>query len=297
MYQAKGGVASATEVLIEIGHAGIATVTLNRPQCHNAFYPEMSMAIADALEDLDGREDVRVVVLSGAGKSFCAGGDIAHMKSTIGFTRRQNLLEARQVTRMFYVLHGMTKPTVAKVRGAARGGGVGLVAACNIAICSDDANFRLSEVRVGMVPAMIAPFVVAAIGERQATRYFLSGEQFGADDARRVGLVHAVVPGDALDGAVDRLTDELRQGAPGALSATKLEVRAAARNGIRTAGIGAAARTIAKTRVGSEAQEGLRAFLEKRKPEWNSGAARPAKSRRTQSTRVRTLPASTRDQP
>jgi methylglutaconyl-CoA hydratase len=136
-----------------------------------------------------------------------------------------------------------------------------------------------------MVPAMISPFVVKAIGERHATRYFLSGEQFGADDARRIGLVHAVVPDGELDRAVERLADELRQGAPGAMAATKLEVRAAARDGIRPAGIGAAARMIAKTRVGSEAQEGLRAFLEKRKPDWNSGTAQPEKLKRARSSR------------
>jgi methylglutaconyl-CoA hydratase len=272
-------------ILVGIDARGVATLSLNRPERHNAFDPDMSAEICAALESLDVLPRVRVVILTGEGRSFCSGGDIGHMRRTINFTRAQNYRASRQVTRMFYVLRGMRKPTVAKVRGAVRGGGVGLIAACDIAVSASDATYRLSEVRVGMVPAMISPFMVAAIGERQATRYLLSAELFGADEALRVGLVQAVVPDDELDRAVERLTDELRQGAPGALSATKLEVRAAARNGIRPAGIGAAARTIAKTRVGREAQEGLRAFLEKRKPDWNSGEAQPGKPKRTQSTR------------
>ena len=256
------------EVLVEIDEMGVATVTLNRPERHNAFYPEMSVEISAVLERLDASPEVRAVVLAGRGASFCAGGDIAHMRSTIDFSRAQNYKESLQVTRMFYVLHAMTKPTVAKVRGAVRGGGVGLVAACDIAICAQGTTFRLSEVRVGMVPAMISPFVVAAIGERHASRYFLSGQQFGADEAMRIGLVHDVVAPDALDHVVADLLVDLRQGGPQALAASKREIRKAAAEGITAAGIGKSARTIAMTRIAAEAQEGLHAFLEKRKPAW-----------------------------
>lgn len=268
---------SAHEVLVEVDAQGIATVTLNRPERHNAFYPAMGVEISKVLERLDASPAVRAVVLTGKGASFCAGGDIEHMRSTIGFTKTQNYEESLQVTRMFYVLHAMSKPTVAKVRGAVRGGGVGLVAACDIAVCTQDATFRLSEVRVGMVPAMISPFVVAAIGERQACRYFLSGEQFGAEEARRIGLVHEVVAPDQLDSVVDVLTSELRQGGPQALAGSKREIRKAAAEGIRPANIGMSARTIANTRIGAEAQEGLHAFLEKRKPEWVRRASKEEK--------------------
>lgn len=258
-------------VLVDVDDLGAATVTLNRPERHNAFDPDMSVEVGAALERLDASPDVRVVILTGQGRSFCAGGDIEHMRRTIHFSKTQNYRASYQVTRMFHVLRAMSKPTVAKVRGAVRGGGVGLVAACDIAISSSDATFRLSEVRVGMVPAMISPFVVAAVGERHASRYFLSAEQFDAAEALRIGLVHQVAAPDELDAAVAAMVASITQGGPNALAAAKQEIRNAVSTGITAAGVAAAARTIARTRIAPEAQEGLHAFLEKRRPSWAPG--------------------------
>ncbi len=260
--------AAKQSIRVKVDARGIATLTLNRPERHNAFDPDMSVEISAALMSLDASDDVRAIVLTGEGPSFCSGGDIEHMRRTVNFTRAQNYRASLQVTRMFYVLRNMSKPTVAKVRGAVRGGGVGLVAACDIAISANDATFRLSEVRVGMVPAMIAPFVVAAVGERHASRYFLSAEEFGAEDALRIGLVHQVTASSDLDKVVATMVANVLQGGPRALVAAKQEIRRAVSLGIRPEGVTAAARTIARTRVAAEAQEGLHAFLDKRKPAW-----------------------------
>ena len=181
------------KVLTQIDQDGNATVALNRPEVHNAFDPEMGVQLIGALKELEADPKVRAVVLMGQGKSFSAGADIEHMRKSARFSNEQNRKAALASAQMFHTLYTLRKPTIARVHGAVRGGGVGLVAACDIAIGARDATFRLSEVRLGIIPAMISPYVVAAIGERHARRYFISGEEFDAAEAYRIGLLHDIV--------------------------------------------------------------------------------------------------------
>ena len=178
---------------------GVATLTLNRPEVHNAFDDALIARLTDALSDVGADADVRVVVLAGRGKSFCAGADLAHMKKAAGFSEAENIADAQALARLLMVLGGMPKPTVALVQGPAYGGGVGLVSACDIAIAAERASFALTEVRLGLIPAVISPFVVRAIGESQSRRFMLTGERFSAETALRIGLVHEVVPADGLE--------------------------------------------------------------------------------------------------
>lgn len=257
------------KVLARVDADGTATVTLNRPELHNAFDPEMVDALTATLARLDGDDAVRAVVLTGAGRSFCAGADIDHMKRTAGYSREQNLESARATALMLSTLARLGKPTIACVRGAARGGGVGLVSACDMAIAARGATFRLSEVKLGIIPAMISPFVIRAIGQRQAHRYLLTGEEFDATEACRIGLVHQVCEEPELDAAVGRLIAELRSSGPQAMAAIKAlmaEIGSApADDGVMEK----VAQRIAAIRVTPEAQEGLSAFLEKRRAAWS----------------------------
>jgi len=256
------------KVLLHIDGQGNATVTLNRPEVHNAFDPELVAALTTTLEQLDGQSKVRAVVVRGAGKSFCAGADIEHMKQSAGYSSEQNFEVARQSARMFHTLYALSKPSVACVHGAVRGGGCGLVAACDIAIAARDATFRFSEVKIGVIPAMISPYVIAAIGERMAHRYMLTGEAFDADEARRIGLVHEVAAADELEATVNALLAQLHSSGPNAVSAIKQLIPVSAHAPIGAAIVEETARRIAAIRATPEAQEGLSAFLEKRKPSW-----------------------------
>jgi methylglutaconyl-CoA hydratase len=256
------------KVLSQIDKDGNATVALNRPDAHNAFDPEMGAQMITALKQLEADPKVRAVVLMGQGKNFCAGADIEHMRKSAGFTREQNRKAAFQMAQMYYTLYMLKKPTIARVHGAVRGGGVGLVAACDIAIGSRDATFRFSEVRLGIVPAMISPYVVAAIGERYARRYFLSGEEFDSAEAYRIGLLHDLVEVDNLNAAVGHMLTQLYCGGPLAIVAAKRQIGRIAHAGINEAVVEDTANTIAEIRATAEAQEGLGAFLEKRKAAW-----------------------------
>ncbi len=247
---------------------GNATLALNRPEVHNAFDPEMVAQMIATLEELEGDSKVRAVVIMGQGKSFCAGADIDHMRRSAKFTREQNRKDAQAMALMFHTLYRLKKPTIARVHGAVRGGGLGVVAACDIAIGSRDTTFRLSEVRLGIVPAVISPYVVAAIGERHARRYFVSGEEFDAAEARRIGLLHEVVENDDLDATVRRMLADLQRGGPRAIVAAKQQVGRVVRRAISDAVIEDTARAIADIRSTAEAREGLSAFLEKRAPRW-----------------------------
>src|SRR3990172_5735411 len=204
----------------------------------------------------------------GQGKSFCAGADIEHMRQSARFTREQNRKAALATAQMYYTLYTLGKPTIARVHGAVRGGGVGLVAACDIAVGSHDATFRLTEVRLGIVPAMISPYVVAAIGERHARRYAISGEEFDAAEAYRLGLLHDLVELDQLNTRIGHLLADLYWGGPQAIVAVKQLVRREAHAGITAQVVADTADTLAETRATAEAQEGLGAFLEKRKAAW-----------------------------
>lgn len=270
------------KVISQIDKDGNATVMLNRPAVHNAFDPQMVEALASTLKEFESDQNVRAVVILGAGRNFCAGADIGHMKKSATFSREQNFKAAQQTARMLYTLYMLKKPTIACVRGAVRGGGVGLVAACDIAIASRDATFRLSEVKLGIIPAMISPYVVAAIGERYAHRYMLSGEEFDVAEAYRIGLVHDIVEAEALNATVGRMLAHLYSSGPQALVAIKQVIPVIARAAIDDAIVDETARRIAEVRATPEAQEGLSAFLEKRKAAWVEPASqkKPSKVKR-----------------
>ena len=268
------------KVLSLIDKDGNATIALNRPELRNAFDPEMVAQMTATLKQLEANPAVRAVVLTGQGKSFCAGADIEHMRASARFTRAQNRKAALATARMFYSLYTLRKPTIARVHGAVRGGGIGLVAACDIAIGSRDATFRLSEVRLGIVPAMISPYVVAAIGERYARRYAISGEEFDSAEAYRIGLLHDLVEFEELNPKIGNVLADLYCGGPHAIVAAKQLIRKIARAGVTAEVVADTADTIAAIRASDEAQEGLGAFLEKRKAAWIAPAAQTAQKKR-----------------
>jgi methylglutaconyl-CoA hydratase len=259
----------ATCSTLEITVSGaIARVALNRPEVHNAFDETLISELTHVVRTLDADAGVRVLVLEGRGKSFCAGADLNWMKKMAGFSHAENLADASSLAAMMSALNGMSKPTVARVHGAAYGGGVGLVACCDIAVGTPQATFALSETRLGLIPAAISPYVIEAIGARAARRYFLSAERFGAEEARRLGLLHELVAETELDAAVDRLVATLLEAGPQAQSEAKLLIHAVAQRPIDQAVIGDTAKRIARVRATPEAKEGVSAFLAKRKPAW-----------------------------
>jgi len=247
---------------------GVARVTLNRTKVHNAFDDELIVRLTTAFEALGKDDKIRVVVMAANGKSFSAGGDLNWMKRMAGYDFDENVEDALALAKLMRTIDRLPKPTVAIVQGAAYGGGVGLVACCDIAIAADHAAFSLSEVRLGLIPAAISPYVIAAMGTRAARRYFLTGERFDANEALRVGLVHQVVTNDALDSAESKIVDELLAGGPAAQRASKTLIRRVARRPIDDETIDYTARAIAEVRASPEGREGVSAFLEKRAPEW-----------------------------
>jgi methylglutaconyl-CoA hydratase len=255
-------------ILTETREDGVATVTLNRAEVHNAFNDAIITDLTGTLRRLGDEDKVRAVVLRAEGKSFSAGADLGWMQRMASYGHEENLRDAEALAELMRVLNFLPKPTIARVQGAAFGGGVGLVACCDIAIASDAASFSLSEVRLGLIPAVISPYVVAAIGERAARRYFLTAERFGADEALRIGLVHQVVPADQLDSAMDTILTQLSQGGPAAQRAAKDIVFAVAHRPVDADLIHDTAERIATIRASSEGREGLAGFLEKRKPAW-----------------------------
>jgi methylglutaconyl-CoA hydratase len=266
----------AENVLLEVDHRGVATLTLNRPEIHNAFDAALVLRLTELLMDVKSRPDVRVVVLTGAGRSFTAGADIHWMRSMADCGEEENFEDALHLADLMSLLNSLPLPSIARVNGHAYGGGVGLIACCDIALASNEARFALSEVRLGLVPAVISPYVVAAIGERNARRLFLSGEAMDARLARRIGLVHEIARPNRLDEALEDQLGMLLKGGPNALRECKELIFTVEGGGIsaddalkrRTAQI------IAQLRVSDEGQEGLAAFLEKRPPEWVRGDAR-----------------------
>jgi methylglutaconyl-CoA hydratase len=247
---------------------GIATVRMNRPDVHNAFDDHLIAELTTELRRLDQAPEVRVVVLAANGKSFSAGADLNWMQRMAKYSEAENLRDAVAMAGLMRTLHGMHKPTIARVQGAAFGGGVGLVACCDIAVAAAEASFSLSEVRLGLIPSVISPYVIAAIGEREARRYFLTTERFGAEEAMRIGLVHEVTTGDLLDEAVTNFAGQLLKGGPNALAAAKKLIADVAHRPLDDALMEETARRIASIRVSPEGREGLSAFLEKRPPAW-----------------------------
>jgi len=250
---------------------GLATLTMNRPEVHNAFDDTLVRELAAALGPLAIDTDVRVLVLEGAGKSFSAGADLNWMKRMADYSEAENLIDAKAMADMLRALNEFPKPVIAKVQGAALGGGVGLVACADIAVAADDAKFALSEVKLGLIPATISPYVITAIGERQSRRYMLSGERFDASEARRIGLVHEVVAASDLDGAVDDIASRLLANGPKAMIEAKALIRGVAGRPVDDTLSADTAARIAKIRATEEGREGVRAFLEKRRPEWGQG--------------------------
>lgn len=249
--------------------AGVGIVTLNRPDRHNAFDDITIVELLQALAEMGANDSVRVVVISSAGKSFCAGADLAWMKRAAGYGADENLRDAKVLAEMLKKLAHLGKPTVARVQGPAYGGGVGLVAACDVAIATFDAQFALSEVKLGLIPATIAPHVIAAIGERAARRYMLTAERFSAAEAYRLGLVHEMVADEAaLDDAVGQIVEALLANGPAALRACKELIRAVAGRPLSQELMDDTARRIADARASAEGQEGVAAFLAKRQPNW-----------------------------
>jgi len=243
----------------------VAQVTLNRPEVHNAFDAELVARLTATFEELCEREDVRVVVLRGAGASFCAGADLQWMRAMINYSYAQNLEDARALARMFEVIDHCPKPVIARVHGAAMGGGVGLVAVCDLVLATPDVRFAFSEVRLGLIPAVIAPYVVRKIGYGHARALFLTGERFDAETACRIGLVHRVVSAERLDEAIHQTIANLLQNGPQAMASAKMLLHATQTLPVDELRSLTIAR-IAELRVSPEGQEGIRAFLEKRKP-------------------------------
>jgi methylglutaconyl-CoA hydratase len=258
---------------IERDPRGIATLTLDRPEARNALSAELVGRLTEALGGLATDATVRAVRLTGAGTVFCAGADIGEMRAAGAAPIEQNEADSRRFAEMLERLERHPQPTIAVVNGPAYGGAVGLVAACDIAIAAGSARFALSEVRLGLVPAMISPYVVRAIGQRQARRWFLTGEAMDAQAALRIGLVHEAVPDDRLAGTAAAVIDTLLAGGPAAQAEIKrlLHHVTSRSDAGDEALLADTARWIARVRAGAEAREGLTAFLERRKPAWIRG--------------------------
>ena len=248
---------------------GVATVTLNRPDVRNAFDDVLISSLTGALEEIEEDKSIRALVLTGAGTAFCAGADLNWMKRMAGYGYEENLADARALATMLKTLDRLSKPTVARVQGPAFAGGTGLVAACDIAVGSTEATFALTEVKIGLSPATISPYVIRAIGERAARRYFLTGERFGAEEAYRLGLLSQLSTPGRLDEDVSEMLKHLVQGGPEAMRKIKDLIRVVSRGGpVADALVEDTAQRIAEIRVSAEGGEGIASFLEKRKPEW-----------------------------
>ncbi|SOC23710.1 enoyl-CoA hydratase/isomerase family protein [Thalassospira xiamenensis] len=260
---------STDAVICQISASGVARITLNRPEIHNAFDDVLIGDLTAKLDALDADPAVRVMILTGAGKSFSAGADLNWMKRMAGYSHAENLADSRALARLMKTLNFCSKPTIGLINGAAFGGGVGLAACCDIVIASDRASFCLSEAKLGLIPAVISPYVVEAIGVSQARRYFLTAERFDAATAHAIGLVHEIVSGDDLIARGDAIAKLLLANGPGAMDAAKSLIYAVANKPIDDDVIDDTARRIADQRASAEGREGVSAFLEKRPAKWS----------------------------
>lgn len=247
----------------------IGLLTLNKAARHNAFDEDLIAEITLGLLELEEAASVRVVVISALGKSFCAGADLAWMQRAAHYSLDENRRDAEQLSLMLATLNELSKPTIARVQGPAYGGGVGLIAACDLAVATYDTSFSLSEVKLGLVPAVISPYVLAAIGERHARRYMLTAERFSAAEAYRIGLVHELVSDtEQLDGAINELADRLLAGGPVAQVECKRLIRIVTGQPIDDETRAETVDRISRVRASDEGREGLAAFLDKRRPSW-----------------------------
>ena len=256
-----------------INEPGVLTLQMNRPEVHNAFDSQMINELTAALQAADEEEAIRLVLISAAGSSFSAGADMNWMRSLVNASQDDNERDALQLATLMRTLNYLSKPTIARINGPAYGGGVGLIAACDITIAVDDAQFGLTEARLGLAPAVISPYVIRCIGERNARRYFLTGERFDSQQAREIGLIQQCVAADQLDATVDAVINALLKGGPLAVATCKQLIYAVAGHDVETqlSMDEYTSKVIAGMRIMDEGQEGLAAFLEKRKPGWVEG--------------------------
>lgn len=257
-------------VVTRVANNGVATIAFNRPRVHNAIDEAVIAGLRAALQTVAADAAVRVVVITGEGESFCAGADLNWMKRSAAYSQQQNYQEAADFALLLQSLHELSKPTIARVHGPAYGGGVGIVAACDIAIGTRGASFSFSEVRLGLIPAMISPYAIAAIGERHARRYMLTAERIDAPTAVTIGLLHEVCEEGELDARVQQVASNLLRGGPASITACKMLIDKVAHVPIDGEVREYSARAIAAIRASSEGKEGVGAFLEKRKPTWIS---------------------------
>jgi methylglutaconyl-CoA hydratase len=257
-------------MLVQVDQQGaVVRVTLNRPDVRNAFNDALIQELTAWAESILPGGPARVAVLSGAGKVFCAGADLAWMAKTAAYTHEDNLRDARALSRMFVALNRLPIPLVGRIHGAALGGGIGLAAVCDMAVAAEDAIFGFTEVKLGIIPAVISPFAIAKIGQSAARELFLTGARFSAARAKEIGLVHNVVAEGDLDRVVDKHVNDLLSSGPRAVAAAKALIAAVAASE-PDAAIEHTVESIARQRVSVEGQEGMRAFLEKRTPAWIS---------------------------
>ncbi|MBA3058998.1 MAG: enoyl-CoA hydratase/isomerase family protein [Gammaproteobacteria bacterium] len=246
----------------------LATVTLNRPEVRNAFNDEVIAELTQAFTELGQDTQVRAIVLAASGPAFCAGADLNWMRRMADYTHAENLADAAQLAEMLRVIYSCPKPTVARIQGDVYAGGMGLVAACDMAVSVDTAHYCLSEVKLGLYPATISPYVIRAMGARAAHRYFLTAERFDAVEALRIGFVHAVVSADALDDKLAEITNALVNASPNAVRECKTLLNEVAGQHIDAALIATTVEGIASIRASLEGKEGVQSFLQKRKPAW-----------------------------
>jgi methylglutaconyl-CoA hydratase len=257
--------------VLEIERRGPAAwLWLNRPELRNALNDLVLHSISNALRELEKDPACRVVVLAGRGQAFCAGGDLSRMEQTAKMTRAGSKAEAGRFAKLLYRMHTYPKPLIARVQGAAFAGGMGLVAACDLVVAAEEAEFCLPEVKIGLVPAMISPYIVRAIGEQRARRYILTGERLAAREAHRIGFVHECVAAAELDARVEKFAAQLAQAGPRALARSKKLLASVAKAAITPKLSEQTAAVLAEVRAGEEAREGIRSFLEKRRPKWNA---------------------------
>jgi len=248
------------------GHC--ATVTLNRPEVRNAFNDEVIAELAQAFTQLGQDPEVRAIVLAAEGPAFCAGADLNWMRRMADYSHAENLADAAQLAEMLRVIYACRKPTIARIQGDVYAGGMGLVAACDVAVSVDSANYCLSEVKLGLYPATISPYVIRAMGARAAHRYFLTAERFDAVEALRIGFVHAVASADQLDAQLDGLVKALVNASPNAVKECKALLHDVAGRDMDAGLIAHTVEGIATIRASSEGKEGVQSFLQKRKPNW-----------------------------
>jgi methylglutaconyl-CoA hydratase len=256
-------------VILDIQPRGAAAwLWMNRPEARNALSDELIAALETALDVLENDAATRVLVLAGRGTAFCAGGDLAKMEKAAKMTRARSRREASRFAKLLYRVHGYPKPVVARVQGPAFAGGMGLVAACDLVVAAEEAEFALPETRLGLVPAMISPYLVRAMGAAQARRYVLTGERLAASEAKRIGFAHECVAAAELDAVVANICDRLAQAGPEALARAKRLLLRVAGAPLTPQLAAETAAALAEARASPEAREGMRSFLEKRKPSW-----------------------------